>query len=73
MQLNLNYLQIVNPAVDNGLKSAGLADTPVNRIKVLKGIHDEFVENPQFFGPTVNNGLLLAIENEVKRLEGLSD
>lgn len=66
--MRINMMEIVNSAVENGMAKAGLADKPENRIKILKGIHEEFVQNPEF-GAGIQNDMLTYIENEVARLE----
>lgn len=67
-KVNVNLTEAVNQSVDQGLKKAGLPDTPPNRINVLNGMHKKLLDEE----PSAHaiRPILIAIEDEVIQLQG---
>lgn len=59
--------KLINESVDEGLKKAGLPDTPNNRVGVLNGMHSKLIEDE----PSAHavRHILRAIEDEILELQ----
>ena len=62
-----DILAQVNDAVLTSMRNTGIEDTPQNRIKILRNVHQELSKDDPITHAT--NQFLLVIEREVARLE----